>query len=138
MSTKILKFPNKEKLEAKKIEKSLIQKAEEGDYLLFHFLAEMYVSGRVVEKDTSKAIGLYKKFLKEHSKRRVNIDPIEVLIKIGHLYMDEGNKYRAAETYIEAILQIIGDYKGKERDKAFKRYKVEKYLAKTGYQDLLI
>jgi TPR repeat protein len=138
MSIKILKFPSKEKIKTKKAEKELLQKAEEGEYSNFHLLAWMYESGHAVKKDTSRAIKLYKQFCKEHRKARVKIDLIEVIMKVGHLHMKEGNKYRAAEAYIEAIEQIIGDYQGKERDRAFKKYKIEKYLKKTGYQDLMI
>lgn len=138
MTTKILKFPSKEKVKTKKIEKELLEKAEEGEYSNFHFLAELYEHGNIIKKNNIKAIELYKRFCKEHRKQRIKIDLIEVLIKIGHLHMKEGNKYRAAEAYIEAVEQIIGDYRGKERDRAFKRYKVEKYLKKTGHQDFFI
>lgn len=138
MSTKILKFPSEQKIKTKAAEKELLQKAEEGEYSNFHLLAWMYESGHAVKKDTSKAIKLYQQFCKEHRKQRVKIDLIEVLMKIGHLHMKEGNKYRAAEAYIEAVEQIIGDYQGKERSRAFKRYKIEKYLEKTGHKDFFI
>ncbi len=112
-----------------------MQDAAAGKYDALHTLGEIYEAGLGVKPDKQKAINFYQKFYEEHRGRRVQVDEVELLMKIGHLCMELGNKYRAAEWYMKAGLQIVQDYPEKQRTKIFKKYKVEKFLIKTGCQD---
>lgn len=108
-----------------------------GRYNALHTLGQIYEEGLGVKADKQKAIDLYSRFYEEHRGRRVRVDEVELLMKLGHLHMEIGNKYRAAEWYLKAGLQIVNDYPEKDRAKAFKRYKIEKFLRKTGHQDMV-
>lgn len=109
----------------------------EGQYSALKALGEIYEEGLGVKQDKMKAADFYQKFYEEHRGRRVQVDEVGLLIKIGHLYMELGNKYRAAEWYMKAGLQIVQDYPEKQHPKMFKKYKVEKFLIKTGYEEII-
>lgn len=138
MVEKIIKFPSKTELKGNERVRIMLDNAEKGEYILFHFLGEMYKNGKVVKKDEKMAIKFYQRFCEEHLKKRVSIDLVQTYMDIGHLYMHGGNKYRAAEYYVKAALQIIGDYTICDMEKVMKRYKIKKHLQKTGYEELLI
>lgn len=112
-----------------------LQDAAAGRYDALHTLGQIYDEGLGVKPDKHKAIEFYQKFYDEHRSRRVEVDEVELLMRIGHLYLELGNKYRAAEWFLKAGLQIVQDYEEKQREKMFKKYKVEKFLIKTGCQD---
>ncbi len=117
---------------------TLMRNAAKGMYECYQHLAYMYEAGDGVEKNLPKAIKLYRKFYEEHSRRRIKIDEVELLMNIGHLYLQLGNKYRAAEWYLKAGFQIVQDYKDeKERRQMFKKHKVEHHLKKTGCEAIV-
>lgn len=112
-----------------------LEGVKKGDYGFLKMLGEIYEEGRGVKLNKTKAIDFYQKFYEEHRGRRVEVNEVELLMKIGHLYLELGNNYRAAEWYLKAGLQIIQDYPEKQQARIFKKYKVEKFLTKTGCQD---
>lgn len=110
-----------------------------GNYHALHHLGEVYELGRGgVKPDAAKAIEFYHRFYEIHMSKRVKVDEISLLMRMGHLHMELGNKYRAAEQYFKAGLQIMHDFdEEKERKRLFKKHKVQKFLEKTGYQDII-
>lgn len=108
---------------------------KKGDYGFWKTLGEVYEEGYGVKPDKQRAVEFYNRFYEEHRSRRVDVDEVELLMKIGHLHLELGNKYRAAEWYLKAGLQIVQDYPKNVHGKMFRKYKVEKFLIQTGYQD---
>lgn len=108
-----------------------------GKHKSYLHLAVMYEEGYGVKKNVSKALDMREKYYNAYRKLvSDSFDVIEFLIETGNKYMLAGNKYRAAEWYLEAATYIMSKYQQdiKKRERTLKKYRIETLLKKTGYQ----
>lgn len=53
---------------------------------------------------------------------------------LGEIYLKEGNKFKAGESFVKAIEEIIDDYEIEDFDKIIKEYKLEELLDQTDFK----
>ena len=53
---------------------------------------------------------------------------------LGKIYLHEGNKFRAGESFVKAVEKIMDRYPITEFDNAIEEYELEELLEQTGYK----
>ena len=117
----------------------LVRDINQGRFKAYLLLSDILENGYGVREDQEKALKGYEKYYEEY--RRLvpsKFNVIEYVIDIGNKYMALGNKYKAAEWYLQASMHIIEEHADeKKRQRIFKKYKLEKLIKETGCHDIV-
>lgn len=112
-----------------------------GKWKAYETLADIYQKGLCgIEADINKAIEMRKRYVKEF-RRHVPVDfnVVTYTIDTGNMYLEQGNKYRAAECFLDAILLLQEQHRDdpEELKRLEKKYQLEELMKKTGCENIV-
>ena len=122
-------------LNAESIYFDCLKDIRNGKYKSYLTLAKIYEEGRLnINQNFSKAMEYREKFMEEHRKLTpIAFDPIAFVIETGNKYLENGNKYKAADKFIEASLLIheVSNEDEELRNDMMNEYKLEELIKET-------
>lgn len=118
-----------------------LKDAKKGESKAYHSLAKIYELGLCgVDVDIAKAIEMRKTYIKAYRKHvPVEFNIVTYSIETGNMYLNEGNKFRAAECFMEAILLLQEQYddEPEEMERMLSKYELKKLLKETGHENIV-
>ena len=119
------------------IEKDILnlkRKAESGNIEALLDLGEAYIKGTGIEMDKKRGQNLIIKAFDDVEKlREKGLDSIYYAHLVGKIFLDSGNKYRAAQYFSIAIEEILFYHDITEYDKYVTEFNLESLIKDTGF-----